>query len=296
MYRNLNCEALGVSGRQSEIIELSLTYRFGGMDLNMAEFRRQVEVHSLDHARRFIDSAKIKIGGFELPVRWQADDATYRADLAKLPPIVELAGELGAQVCRTVVSPTCADRPYHENFEFHRHRLTEVAEVLGPVRLGMDFLAPTYHREDSQFHFISSAEPLVLLAKTINMPNLGVVLDSWNWYVGGNGMDLIQELSVDQIVSVRLADAATDVERETLREEGRLLPGQGGAIDNVAILRRLMEIGYEGSVTPYANPSIFGSMTRDNIVKDASDSLDEAWKAAAAPPQETTPAVAAASE
>ena len=64
MYRNLNCEALGVSGRQSEIIELSLTYRFGGMDLNMAEFRRQVEVHSLEHARRFLDSAKIKIGGF----------------------------------------------------------------------------------------------------------------------------------------------------------------------------------------------------------------------------------------
>jgi len=28
MYRNFNANALGVSGRQSELLEISLTYRF----------------------------------------------------------------------------------------------------------------------------------------------------------------------------------------------------------------------------------------------------------------------------
>jgi sugar phosphate isomerase/epimerase len=295
MYRSLNCESLGVSGRQSEVIELALTYRFGGMDINMSDFVKQVELRGLEHARRFIDSAKIKIGGFDLPIRWQGDDATFREDLAQLPHIAETAAAIGALTCRTVVMPTCAERPYHENFEFHRQRLTEMADHLGAVRLGLDFLAPAYHREENQFHFISSAEPLVLLAKTINSPNLGVMLDVWNWHVGGHGLDLIKELSADQIAGVRLADLQADADRETVREDQRLLPGRGGAIDSEAILRQLMEIGYEGPVTPYPNPASFSAMTRDSIVKEAGDTLEAMYKAAAAPKKEK-PAVPAASE
>lgn len=295
MYRNLNCESLGVSGRQSEVIELALTYRFGGMDLNMSDFVKQVELRGLEHARRFIDSAKIKIGGFDLPIRWQGDDATYREDLVKLPQIAETAASIGAVTCRTVVMPTSSERPYHENFEFHRQRLTEIAEHLGAVRLGLDFLAPAYHREENQFHFISSAEPLVLLAKTINSPNLGVMLDVWNWHVGGHGLDLIKELTADQIVGVRFADLRADADRETVKEDQRMLPGRGGAIDCEAIWRHLLDIGYEGPVTPYPHPSGFGSMTRDNIVKEAGDVMEEVHRAATGT-KEVKPAVPAAAE
>ena len=33
MFKNLSPSALGISGHQSEIIELALTYGFAGMDL-----------------------------------------------------------------------------------------------------------------------------------------------------------------------------------------------------------------------------------------------------------------------
>jgi sugar phosphate isomerase/epimerase len=122
-----------------------------------------------------------------------------------------------------------------------------------------------------------------------------VVLDTWNWYVGGNGMDLINELAVNQVVSVRLADAPPDADRETIQEDARLLPGKGGAIDCVAVLRRLLELDYEGPVTPYPHPAGFAAVTRDTIVKDTSDALDEAWKAATAPP-EVAPAGAVSEE
>lgn len=282
MFKNLNCRGLGVSGRQSEIIELALTYRFGGIDLDMDEFCKLSNLRGIEHASRFIQSANIKIGVFELPIRWQGDDAIYRTDLAKLPQIAEAAAAIGAAACRTVVMPTCADRPYHENFEFHRHRLTEIAEILAPqgVRLGLDFLAPAYHREDSQFHFISSAEPLILLAKTIGASNVGVMVDAWNWYVGGNAMELVEELSVEQIVGVRLADALPEADRETVREEDRLLPGRGGAIDCVVVLRHLKKVDYAGAVTPYPHAAQFSGMTRDSIVKETGDVLDGIWKAA----------------
>ena len=38
MFKNLNPSALGVSGHQSELIELALTYGFEGTDLNVADF------------------------------------------------------------------------------------------------------------------------------------------------------------------------------------------------------------------------------------------------------------------
>jgi len=281
MYKNLNCEALGISGRQSEIIELALTYRFSGFEIDMAQFAKQAELRGLEHARRFIDSAEIKIGGFALPVRWQGEEAIYRENLERLPKLAEVAASIGATGCRTVVMPTCDDRPYHENFEFHRQRLTEIADLLAShqIRLGLDFVAPAYHREDRQFQFISSAETLILLMKTIGVPNVGVVVDLWSWHVGGGSLDLMKELSADQIVSVRLADVPEDAELESIREDQRLLPGSSGVIDAEAALRRLAELEYSGPITPFPSPSQFGNTTRDRIVKMASDSIEDPWKA-----------------
>ena len=57
MYKNLCSEALGVSGRQSELIELALTYGFKGIDLDLVSFAKQVELRGLEHAGRFLESA-----------------------------------------------------------------------------------------------------------------------------------------------------------------------------------------------------------------------------------------------
>ena len=41
MFKNLDFEALGVSGHQSELIELTLSYGFKGFDLDLAAFAHQ---------------------------------------------------------------------------------------------------------------------------------------------------------------------------------------------------------------------------------------------------------------
>ena len=58
MFKNLNPSALGISGHQSEIIELALTYGFTGLDVNMAEFAVRVRLKGMAYARRLIDSAQ----------------------------------------------------------------------------------------------------------------------------------------------------------------------------------------------------------------------------------------------
>ena len=75
MFKNLNANVLGISGRQSELIELALTYGFRGMDVDMSELLKRSESRGIDWAARFIRSAhnssRFSAGGFDLPICWQ---------------------------------------------------------------------------------------------------------------------------------------------------------------------------------------------------------------------------------
>ena len=92
MFKNLSTDGLGISGRQSEIIELVLSFGFKGIDLDLLDFQRQVATHGLPHARRLLDSARLKIGTFALPLIWDEDDETYRQGLEKLPESAQAGG------------------------------------------------------------------------------------------------------------------------------------------------------------------------------------------------------------
>ena len=282
MYKNLNTEGLGISGRQSELIELALSYGFKGLDLDIEAFQKQVETRGLGHARRLLDSAKLKIGGFDLPVAWRGDDEAFKSDLERLPQWAQAASEVGATGCRTTIFPACDDRPYHENFEFHRHRFTDIAEALAPfsIRLGLDFIAPAGRREGRVHQFISSPDALLLLIKTTGATNIGVAVDLWHWHVSGGTLDQLSGLTAEQIVMVRVADVPDDVELELIQEHQRLLPGESGVVDTVAVLALLSQLGYDGPVTPFPNASRFSGMTRDRIVRQSSETLETQMKAA----------------
>ena len=275
MYKNLSASSLGVSGRQSELIELALTYGFRGFDIDMSQHARQAQIRGLEHANRFIVSADIRIGSFQLPVRWQGDDSVYREDLSKLSQVAEVAAAINAFGCITTVMPACDDRPYHENFEFHRRRFSEIAGVLAPfgIRLGLGLLAPAHHREGHQFQFISSPDALLTLMKTVGAPNVGAVVDLWHWHVGGGSFDQLRELTAEQIVLVRMADVPADVPLDGIQDEQRLLPGATGVVDAQSVLSLLDDIGYRGPISAYPHPSCFSGKTRDQIVQAASESL-----------------------
>jgi sugar phosphate isomerase/epimerase len=282
MFKNLSAEALGIAGRQSELIELALSHGFKGLDLDLVEFAEQVDAHGFDKASRLIVSARLKLGSFKLPVAWSEDTAETRDQMARLAPLAEIASRLGCTRATTLVEPGNDSRVYHENFEFHRRRIGEIAAVLAPwkIRLGLSVLAPHACRAGRAFQFIQTFDELLLLVRNIGAPNVGVVFDSWHWHVGGGKPEQLATLKNDQIVAVSLADGATAATAADAQLSQRRLPGDGGTVDAAAILSALAKLNYDGPVTPAPDRSQFAGLGRDAIVKQAGAALDRAWKAA----------------
>ncbi len=288
MFKNLSPEALGLSTSQSELIELALSFGFRGIDLDVADFAAQAKEQGLAKARRLLDSARLKIGAFKLPVRWQADDETFRSDLAKLPELLAPAVEIGATRAITKIEPASDERHYHQNFEFHRQRLGEIAKALEPmgVRLGVGFEAAASSRQGKSFEFIHKPDALLMLLGMVQAKNLGVALDLWQLWLSGTSLDQLRpKLKSDQIIAVSVSDVvdpAADPEQQP--ENTRRLPGESGTIDVAAALTTLAELGYAGPISPLPHASQFAGMRRDAIVKLAGEKLDAAWKAAGLSP------------
>ncbi|MBW3598753.1 MAG: sugar phosphate isomerase/epimerase [Planctomycetes bacterium] len=287
MYKSLAPQAIGVSGRQSELIEMALTYGFKGMNVDMREFARKVANRGMDAAARYMHSAQVRLGfhvsGFELPVRWADDEAAYKQDMEKLPKTAEVAKSLGAQGCYAYVLPASDGLPYHECFAFHQQRLGPVANELArhDIQLGLGFYSTPARRKDKKYEFIYEVEPFLKLIETLGVANVGVVVDLWHWHFGGGTLDQIKQLKADQVVNVRLADVAEDVDPAKQTDEQRLLPGKTGVIDSAGVLRILGEMEYAGPVTPYANVRLSSTgLTRDRIVRLAGEAVDAVWQEA----------------
>jgi sugar phosphate isomerase/epimerase len=276
MYKNLSPSSIGVFARQSELVEIALTHRFKGFEIEIGEVLRRAESTNVAQACRYLCSAQVRIGGFELPVRWSGSDSDFQTDLSKIGLLLEVCTTLGADRCFSSIRPTCDQRPFHENFQFHTERLQKVADALAPagVKLALSFLAAPAERADGGFEFIHQVEPLLLLINGIQRDNVGLLFDAWNWWVGGGDLDKLRTLRGDQILSVRLADIPAGADLSTIAAEQRLMPGEGGMIDSPALLTVLDELGYDGPVALAPDPALFKGQKREAIVSKSSATLD----------------------
>ncbi len=282
MFKNLSSAALGVSGGQNEMIEAALSFGFKGIDLNILEFSEQVKTHGLPHARRLLDSAKLKLSYFHLPIDWQNDDDSFRRDLERLPSLAGLAAELGCTRALVWVAPASNERHFHQNFEFHRQRFTEIAKRLDPlgIRLGIGFRAAVDLRQGQAFEFVRNLDALLMLLSVVQARNVGLVLDEWDLVAGGGSLESLQKVGIDKIVAVQLADAAADAAEQNWPSNSRLLPLETGVIDSSALLAWLAERGYDGPVTPVPSATRSAGMRRDAIIKLAGatrQSLERRW-------------------
>ena len=235
----------------------------------------------MPYARRLIDSAKIRLGVFPLPLDWEADDETFQEELKKLPEWAQAAAEVDCTRCVATLAPASDQRPYHENFEFHRRRFHEICRALQPagVRLGLGFRAAEFLRKDKAFQFIHDLDALTLLLNMIDAPNIGVLVDAWDVVAGGGSLESIRKLPVGQIVAVQVAEMPAGTALTDLDDKSRLLPGaENGRIDVTAVLAYLAEAGYDGPVTPKPSRAIFQTRRRDLIVKQTGEALDRCWR------------------
>lgn len=283
MFKNLSAAALGISGGQSELIELALTFGFQGFDIEIGEFAARAKVHGVPYSKRLIESARMRLGTFALPFALDADDPTFGQGVGKLSELAEVAAQAGCVRCLTTVAPASDLRPYHENFEFHRKRLAVVAKVLEPagIRLGVGFRASESLRTGKAFQFLHDIDALLMLLSMVAASNVGLNLDVWEVFVGGGTVEKIRALPAEKLVAVQIANLPADVNAAIATDEHRLLPGdESGVIDMAAVLTAVGELGYAGPVTPAPSRSRIQSTRRDLLVREVGESLTRVWKAA----------------
>jgi sugar phosphate isomerase/epimerase len=290
MFKNLNASFLALSGHESEIIELAMTYGFKGLDMNFEDFRDRAKSKGIDYARRLIVSAtatgRLRMGTFDLPIQWDVSDEAFAKELAALPELATMAADLGCKRCLALIPPAGDSRPYHENFDFHKFRFGDICRTLQPlgIRLGLGFRAAENLRKGQAFQFIHDMEGTSALIHAIDAPNIGLLLDAWNFKLSGASLDELDKFSSEQIVAVRLADLPkADVAPSEITEEHRHMPGETGRIDFGALMRKLAEIGYDGPVTIATHRKTLSRGRRDAIVEQASQILDGLIKEATVP-------------
>jgi sugar phosphate isomerase/epimerase len=279
MYKNLNPASLGVSGRQSELIELTLTYGFRGLDLDAADLLRRATLQGTEEASKYIRSAKIKIGGWTLPVQLGADDGVFQSEIERLSLTAETARKAGFTYATIDLQPASDKLPYHENFERHRQRLSKVGDVLAGtgLRLGVGLKAAPEFRRDRVYPFIHKAEELVALIRTVNHTHVGLALDTWNWQIGGGGNDTLADVKGKQIVSVTIADVPADADPAAIDVSQRLLPTDETIPQHAGLIATLAERKCDGPVTLLPAPRHVAGMSRDQAIDKCASLLEQLW-------------------
>ena len=279
MYKNLNPASLGIAGRQSELIEMALTYGFRGFDLDAADLLKRATLQGAEEAGKYIRSAKIKIGGWSLPVQFGADDGVFQLEIERLSLVSETARKLGFSYATIELDPASDKLPYHENFERHRQRLSQVGDVLAGLglRLGVGIKATLEARRDRVYPFIHKAEELVTLIRTVNHTHVGLVVDTWSWRLGGSGTEALGDVSGKQIVSVTIADVPPDADLAAIGGTQRLLPTAETVPQYVSLVGTLAERKYDGPVTLLPGPRQVGGMSRDHLVEKCASLLEQMW-------------------
>jgi sugar phosphate isomerase/epimerase len=284
MFRNLSTFGLPLSGRPSELIELALSFGFDAMEIDLVDFQQQAETFGVPHARRLMVSARLKCGVFRLPVTLDADEATFKAEMALLPKRLEFAQATEATRAVTTVAAASDEHSFKDFFEQYRTRLDTIGGLLDGhgISLGLAITPEAEARDGKNNQFIHTFEGLLGLLAASH-PRIGAVVDAWSLHVTGEPLELIAKAPKGRIVEVRLSDAPRDIAAAELTHAQRLMPGDTGVINSAAILTQARNAGFDGPVTPWADRSTLAGRGRERIVKMAGDRLEAAWREAGLP-------------
>jgi len=282
MFRNLSPAGLGISGSQSELIELTLSHGYRGLDLDLAEFAQRVATSSLTTARRFLDSARLKLGSFVLPIELEGDEAAFKQQIETIRPQVELMSQVNCQRALLWINPAGDEQPFHSSFETHRKRLQTIGEMLAPLNLhlAVGFQPTAERRANHRFQFIHDLDQLLVLLSSVSAANVGLLVDPWAMTVAGNSLEGLAKLPTHRIVAVHLSDLPADVVPSEATSAQRRFPGESGQVDCAAMLTRLAELGYDGPVTLIADRDAYSDKSREAYLKLSRERFDQVWKAA----------------
>jgi sugar phosphate isomerase/epimerase len=188
-------------------------------------------------------------GAANLPVDFRRDDETYRRTGEGLSACARALQRAGVTRVSTWLSPASDTLTYRQNFAAVSGRLREVARVLegeGALRLGLEYVGPKTAWAARRYPFLHTLAETRELIGEIGRPNVGVVLDSWHWWLAGDTSADVRTLRNEDVVAVDLNDAPAGIPKDQQIDNARELPLATGQIPMAEFLGALLEIGYDG--------------------------------------------------
>ncbi len=208
--------------------------------------------------------------------------------IAALNGVAEIAARVEAKTA-LINLPSGTNRlPYPEYFEVVRKRIDEIAEIFGKekVKLAVGFEA--IPSEEKEFKFIRDVESFLALIRACNSKNVFIILDTWNWHLGGGSPEKLDELGIQRVAAVRIADCKENVDAAAATSDDCLLPTSSGVIDSVAYLKKFVDVGAKLPVSAMGRP-LNETPTRDALVGLTQDALDRTFLEAGLPSQTRKP-------
>jgi len=246
---SLNPFAVGVNLSQEELLPTAVTYGFEAI------LPIPAQLAAMDTGKRKQFLAEMKAQGISwdasgLPVDFRKDSQLFREGMSGLPQLAAALEKSGVKRMSTWIMPTDQELTYLENFNRHADRLREVTIVLQDydIKLGLEYVGPKTLTSLHKYPFISSMKEAFELIHEINVPNLGIQLDSFHWYCAEESLSDIVSLKNEQIITCDLNDAKAGRTAAEQIDGERELPGDSGVIDLTGFLKALVQIGYDGPV------------------------------------------------
>jgi sugar phosphate isomerase/epimerase len=279
MFRNLAPGALGIRTDLVGTLALARDAGWQGIDVPIGEAVARAAATSADDVAALFAEAGVRAGGWGLPLDWRSPyDAAALDDLAAQ---AALAARLGSTRVATWLLPFSDERPFRDNFAFHVAQLQPIARTLDAhgCRLALEFIGPQTMRQGKRYGFIYSLEGMLCLAQAIG-PNVGVLLDCWHWYTSLGTLADIRALDAADVVYVHVNDAPAGILVEAQHDLTRCLPGTTGVIDLHGFLTTLVDIGYDGPVTPEPFERRLHDLPAETASRETHAALLNVWHAA----------------
>ncbi|APW59995.1 sugar phosphate isomerase/epimerase family protein [Paludisphaera borealis] len=263
MYACWSARAVGLDLPAEATIEVAAKAGFEGVDFMVRDL---VEAGAnVDGLRSRMDDLNLRGGAWVLPMNWKNDHEAFESDLKRLPIYAAAAERLGLARTGTWVrfetdpvadldriSRADRERLADEATAWQLDRLGRIARILDDhgSRLGLEFIgsqaAPTGRGVRLVGTYTELRQRFGRLAA--EHPNVGVLVDAFHIFAAGETVDDALTGGVESVVWVHLADP-TKLDRASLRDEERTLPGESGTGLSESLLETLATWGYDGPVT-----------------------------------------------
>ncbi|PAW89895.1 MAG: xylose isomerase [Pedosphaera sp. Tous-C6FEB] len=249
MFTCLVCRSLCIEATQLEAIELAHRHGFDSVEARADELARLSDCE-LGELLDQMQGKALRFGLAGLPIDTRRDELRFAEGMRRLPDLAHILQRCGVTRLGVSIVPSHDELSYVDNFRQHVARIGAVARVLADygVRFGLEYCATPTMRRGKAFEFIHTLPQLRELIAAVGVPSVGIVLDSWHWWISGSPAVELAALQAGEVVGVDLNDAPSGIAPEELGDRQRELPGATGVIHLTEFVGALHRVGYAGPV------------------------------------------------